>query len=280
MKRTAEVDAVSMLSHRLLFISILNLSDRGNIIMNNSETKVCCKCNNDLPLTMFSFRSKAKGWYNSWCKQCTKGYYNTNKDQIRERQKDYNEQHKEILNQTSKKWYDTNIDYARNKQKEYYQENKDDIKLYQQSYNIKNKDKIISNKKKYYQKHKDRIIKRGLIYHHNKYHTDSKYKVSHILRSRLHNAITQYKLKKEYSTIEYLGCSIDQLMLHLQYTAECNGYINFDIYSYNSSEYHIDHIKTFYDMYNGRYTIEEVCHYTNLQILQSDCNLSKGRNSW
>jgi hypothetical protein len=44
--------------------------------------------------------------------------------------------------------------------------------------------------------------------------------------------------------------------------------------------YHIDHIKTFSDVSKGVYTLEEVCHYTNLQILPAEINLSKSGTSW
>jgi hypothetical protein len=39
-------------------------------------------------------------------------------------------------------------------------------------------------------------------------------------------------------------------------------------------------MKTFADVNKGIYTIEEVCHYTNLQILPAKINLSKNGKSW
>ena len=64
---------------------------------------------------------------------------------------------------------------------------------------------------------------------------------------------------------------------YLQKTAIKNGYIDFDINSYSGKEYHIDHIIPC-DQFN--FELEEnqrkCFHYTNMQILKSIENLSKG----
>ena len=79
--------------------------------------------------------------------------------------------------------------------------------------------------------------------------------------------------------MELLGCDIKTLHEWLQWSGEQYDH-NFNIDTYDSSIFHVDHIKTFADVQKGIYTLEEVCHYTNLQILPADVNLSKGANSW
>ena len=79
--------------------------------------------------------------------------------------------------------------------------------------------------------------------------------------------------------MKMLGCDKETLMNHLQSTGEMYD-PNFNIYDYDSTRYHIDHKKTFADVQNGIYTLDEVCHYTNLQILPAEINLSKSGTSW
>lgn len=123
-------------------------------------------------------------------------------------------------------------------------------------------------------------INYSIKYQLNRRKNDPMYNTIHLIRERTRKAIKKYKsLSKESSTMKMLGCDKETLMNHLQATGILYD-PNFDIYNYDSSLYHIDHIKTFADVSKGIYTLEEVCHYTNLQILSAEVNRYKSGNSW
>jgi len=159
----------------------------------------------------------------------------------------------------------------------------DEHKLYMKKYREDNKDKIKESKKQYRENNKDKIKEYQKEYQKdywaNRSKVDPFFKLTKYIRSRTTNAVRLYSLSKNNSTMKMLGCDKNTLMEHLQKTGEQYD-SNFNVYDYDSTLYHIDHIKTFEDVSKGIYTLDEVCHYTNLQILPSDINLSKGGNSW
>jgi len=104
-------------------------------------------------------------------------------------------------------------------------------------------------------------------------------KLTKYIRVRTTNAVKRHQLSKTSSTMKMLGCDSKTLLEWLQWSGETWN-SEFDIENFNGDEYHIDHVKTFKDVELGIYTLDEVCHYTNLQILPADINLSKGSNSW
>lgn len=131
----------------------------------------------------------------------------------------------------------------------------------------------------YHNKHKNKLNIKRQERAKIQYHTDSYYRLSQQLRCRLRDALTYFGLNKNNSHIKLLGCDKETLFDWLQKSGEKLD-IHFDIHNYDRQEYHVDHIKTFADVKAGIYTLEEVCHYTNLQILPKDVNLSKGGTSW
>ena len=171
-----------------------------------------------------------------------------------------NEEKKQKRKEYHKKYYEKN----KSKYKEYYQENKHEH---------------IEKSSEYYYKNKKHIVHRQNEYQKNKRNNDSFFKLTTYLRSRTLKAVKHYKLYKHSSTMKMLGCDQNTFMEHLQKTGELYD-PNFNVYDYDSTLYHIDHIKTFEDVSKGIYTLEEVVHYTNLQILPAEINLSKGGNSW
>lgn len=217
-------------------------------------------------------------------------YKRKNKEKIAERNKIYNDKNKE----KRKEYYEDNKDVILDKQKEYYDDNKECIREKQKEYNAthkelkskkskewyeKNKERIKEKQKELYQENKEYIIKRNCAYRDNRLKNDPTFKLIYSIRTRTRLAIKEYSLTKNKSTMKMLGCDKITLMEHLQQTA-IQYDPNFNIYDYDGSQYHIDHIKTFADVQKGLYTIEEVCHYTNLQILPSEINLAKGGLSW
>lgn len=105
--------------------------------------------------------------------------------------------------------------------------------------------------------------------HHKKHQlSDHKYRMIKALRSSL-NGYIKGKIK---STKELLGCTLDELKIHLEKQFQLG--MTWDNYGRNG--WHIDHIFPLSkaDLTN-KFDLERVCHYTNLQPLWAKDNLRK-----
>ena len=92
------------------------------------------------------------------------------------------------------------------------------------------------------------------------------------LRSRLYNAINNNQ--KVGSAVKDLGCSIEEFKIYLE--SKFSPDMTWENWSING--WHIDHIKPIssFDL-TDRKQLLEACHYTNLQPLWADENLTKGK---
>jgi hypothetical protein len=227
-----------------------------------------------------------------------------NKDEIRARQKKYEAANKDKIRDQKKKYYFAHKDeiarhYAANKDeiqakrkgypKKYYLANKDKIAEYRTANKDKirdrkkkwylatkdrNKDKIRDRKKKYYlatkdrryTANKDKILTRQRKYQNDRRKTDINYKLSGNLRVRLHCALKGNF--KTGSAIRDLGCSIEDLKIHLQ-----SKFIEGMSWE-NYGEWHIDHIIPLSSAQSPEQMII-LCHFSNLQPLWAADNLAK-----
>ena len=105
---------------------------------------------------------------------------------------------------------------------------------------------------------------------HN-YHNNIQYKLTTLIRSRLNIAIKNKT--KQGSAVKNLGCSIDELKIHLENQFEEG--MDWDNWSLDG--WHIDHIKPLnqFDLSDSK-QLAEACHYTNLQPLWCHDNYAKG----
>ena len=219
-----------------------------------------------------------------------KAYYLANKSKIKLQKKDWRDNNKEKRKITNKIWYESNKD----KIKAYYEDNKEKIKIRKKNYYKLTKDKNKQTKKIkdkiYYQKNKDKIksyrktIKdktkiyrnnnrdRMNFYINNKRKTDIQYKLKVSLRHRLCSAIKGNF--KSGSAVNDLGCTILQLKSYLESKFQPGMTWN----NWTIDGWHIDHIKPLssFDL-TDRNKLLEACHYTNLQPMWADENLSKGK---
>ena len=129
-------------------------------------TKVCTKCDRELPATLeyFSRNSRAKCGLQPKCKECNRKYHYENQERIQKRRKEYYENNKEILSEKGKEYRERNADKIKarregNKEcireynRRYRLENPDYFKEYKET----NADYIKEQNKKYYQENKERI---------------------------------------------------------------------------------------------------------------------------
>jgi hypothetical protein len=157
----------------------------------------------------------------------------------------------------------------RHTQDRWTRENKHNIKEYQQNYAIENKEYIAERKKQWQTDNKDRERKNMREYNSKRRKEDTLYKMSRQIRSRISQDIRNAGYSKSSKTANILGCDFEKLQDHLITSA----FRNYGCYS-KHFDYHIDHIIPV----SSANTEEELLalnHYTNLQILYPEDNLSK-----
>lgn len=200
------------------------------------------------------------------CVECTKEkskiYYNNNRKKCIERHLKWKENNPEYHNIYNKKWVSENPDYG----KEYYHVNSEKQKTIKRIWNSNNKE----HKKEYNKRWNKENPNHHNNYHKNRRLSDTQYKITCNLRSRACKFIKGNI--KSGSAVSDLGCSIEDLKLHLEslFTPEMS-WENYGSY------WHIDHIKPLskFDL-TDREQFLEACNYMNLQPLFWRDNIIKG----
>jgi len=181
-----------------------------------------------------------------------KAYYKANIDKIKVKNKAYDEAYYKANIDKKKAYRAANPDKIKANDKAYYEANIDKKKARHKAWRVANPDKIKA-------------------YNNTRIKIDIQYKLSRRLRSRLYKALQgNYK---NGSAVRDLGCSIDELKMHLE--SKFQSGMSWDNWSFDG--WHIDHIKPLasFDL-SDRAQLLLACHYTNLQPLWAIDNLSKG----
>lgn len=112
--------------------------------------------------------------------------------------------------------------------------------------------------------------KNGGQYYRDRYKNDINYRLASILRSRLNCALRN---SKGGSAVDDLGCSIEEFKLYL----ESKWQLGMTWNGHGRDGWHIDHIIPLvsFDLTDPE-QLKKACHYTNLQPLWAEDNLSKG----
>ena len=203
--------------------------------------KICTKCKIEKPDSEFYKNSSHKGGLNSWCKTCTI-----------ESQLEYKKHNIDKINETKRKYRLENQKQIQESDRKFYQNNKEKRKENSRKYGISHKEKINEN-------------------NHNRYINDINYKLCRILRNRISKAI-KYNYKAG-SSVKDLGCTIEELKAHLKSLFQPG--MTWDNWTIDG--WHIDHIIPLasFDL-TDREQFLKANHYTNLQPLWAEDNLSKG----
>jgi Uri superfamily endonuclease len=99
--------------------------------------------------------------------------------------------------------------------------------------------------------------------------TDANYRLTRLLRGRMREALKGHS--KSASTIELLGCTVDECKAHLE--AQFTEGMSWA----NHGEWHIDHIRPCASFDLTIAADQRLCfHYSNLQPLSAADNLAKG----
>ena len=178
---------------------------------------------------------------------------------IQERQ-EYNKQyylnHKKELNKKGREWH---------------HEHKIEQTPHKKKYYLDNREEIIAKSTEYQQNHKEERKIYMNKYVNNLRQKNISFKITENLRRRINHAIKENVKSKH--TMELLGCSIDELKKYLEEKfQEGMTWKNYGRYGW-----HIDHKKpcVLFDL--SKEEEQKKCfHYTNLQPLWAEDNLSKG----
>lgn len=207
---------------------------------------------------------------NELAKQRAKNYHNTKKHDTGYREK------RKLSSRQYRKTNEYKIAW-----KEHYNKTKEKRKKLVQQHRLDNLELYKEKARNNYLQNKERYRKQGKIYYQNnkqrlqnlelqRYHNDPITNLKHSLRISLNRAL-QYGVTKNNKALKYLGCSINEFKNYLEQKFETG------MSWKNRREWHIDHIIPLSKINEG-YTLDQLCHFTNLQPLWKTDNLVKSKN--
>tara|TARA_A100001015_G_scaffold288021_1_gene358459 strand:+ start:720 stop:1361 length:642 start_codon:yes stop_codon:yes gene_type:complete len=162
------------------------------------------------------------------------------------------------------------IEYKRDKRKNDPKYKETDEK-YNEKYKDSGKKREMSQKR--YKEKKEEIIQKCVAYNKKKYNSDSNFKLVCSLRSRINKVLRESNTKKSKKTMELTGCTVDELKKHIE--KQFKPGMNWSNHSVKG--WHIDHIQCCASFDLTKEEEQKKCfHYTNLQPLWAEENLSKG----
>lgn len=228
-------------------------------------------------------------------------WYSENKEEISERRKEYYVQNHEIIRQQGreyrlKKRKQQLEEYAKiqakicekcnqSKTRENFKKSKvgkfglsDQCKSCRNQALIAKQEKSKIRSKKYYEENKEVLLAKGYIAKVKKLKTDPEFKLKELLSHRIRRAIYDQRGSKSAKTLELLGCSIKEARTHIE--KQFRKGMTWENHGING--WHIDHIQPCSSFDLNKNEEQKKCfHYTNLQPLWAEENLSKGnKNVW
>ena len=228
------------------------------------KEKQCTGCKEVKELSEFYYIKKSNN-YRSACKLCLNKQHKLYSQENKEKLKEYRKLHYQENKDKIKEYRQENKDKIKQYNKLYKQENNDEIKEYNKLYRQQeNKDKKKENYKLYRQENKDKINK----YRRERNKTDVIYNIKNRIRSRICEAFTKKGYTKKSKTYQILGADFEIVKKHIE-----RQFVK-GMSWYNREEWHIDHIIPLASA-NTEEELIKLNHYTNLQPLWAEDNLSK-----
>ena len=181
---------------------------------------------------------------------------------------------KEQRKEYNKKWREENKERRAEYKKKYREEKKEQIAEYKKKWDQENKERIAESKKKYYEentehykKYREENKERANEYFKNRRKNDENFRIKRCLSSALWGIMRRSNIAKKNKTMTYVGCSKEELLLHLQSTKKTE---------WQNEKLHIDHIIpcALYD-HTDEDEIYKCWNWRNLRYLPEKENLSK-----
>lgn len=243
--------------------------------------RLCTACDRMLPVEEFAVHGKT---HRGQCRVCKspkdKLYREENHAQIDVVRRAYREQHVDEKREYDKQYRDEHKDQISIYLASYYRENEEYLKEYARQYVKENQDKILAreeSKREQRQEYKKRYAKERI-------QRDPQFKLACRVRSRLSSYLRHYQAKKSAHTLDLLGCSIEDLVGHLEsrWLPDMT-WENYGMWRRGQPmTWHIDHIRPCASFDLSDPEQQRICfHYTNLQPLWAIDNMSKNdRLDW
>ena len=219
--------------------------------------KECTKCREVKAFSEFSKSKTGKYGIRAYCKSCQKKYREANKEYYNEYSKEYYKANKDKLLEQQKKYREANKEHRKEYNKRWREANKEHYKKYKKKY-----------LKEYYKANKEYYNEYKKEYQKKRKQTDPLYKLKHNLRSRTSMAFKNKGYSKNTKTQDMLGVDWEVAKKHIE--RQFKKGMSWD----NYGDWHIDHIIPLASA-NTEKRLKELCHYTNLQPLWAEENLSK-----
>ena len=220
----------------------------------------------ELLLKMKQYREEHKDNQKYYQKQ----YRKIHRNKIKKYSDNYRLKNRKYLLEQKKNYYHKNKKEINKNRKEKYQNNKQKFSQQRKEYYLKNREKILEQQKNWQKLHKKERRKYHCNYIKTRRKIDINFRLRDYLRHRIYLAL---KGNLKLSTTEKLiGCSIDFLKNHL----ESNFTVGMSFSNYG--KWHLDHIKPCASFDLSKLSEQRKCfHYTNLQPLWANDNISKGK---
>lgn len=223
------------------------------------QKKTCSRCKTEKSLEEFCNNKKAKDGKRSQCKTCDKEqhdkYAAANKEKI-------------AANRKQRYWQDPETE--RKNGRERYNRTKEQRKISKKAWRDKNKDKTKQIHKDWYEQNKEHKLAKNREWEKDQMENNPLFRLKKNLRTRIIDVI-RGKSKKSASTMELLGCTIEEFKVYLENQFDEN--MTWE----NYGEYwHVDHIKpcSLFDL--SKEEEQRKCfHHSNLQSLEASENMSK-----
>ena len=222
------------------------------------KTKKCCKCNIEKPSDNFYICKTMKDGLDARCKSCNR----KQKEQLSKRTHIEIPKTKKCSKCNKEKPFN---EFSKNKSR--LSGLNSECKKCKSKYQSSEKAKKLANKR-----------------HKNRYKNDEIYRLSKNLRNFVRRSIKLAKkssnedIKKSKKSLEYIGCTIEELKNHLENQfyphPETGEEMTWENHAFEG--WHVDHIKPLstFDLTSEK-EIMKANHYKNLQPLWAEENLSK-----
>jgi hypothetical protein len=199
--------------------------------------KVCPRCQVEKTNSEFYNYKRSKDGLSSWCKECICGY----------KRQTY-AQDVQLHRLNARISYQSNIEY-------YRQRYKRDPERYKQ------------NNQRWRKNNTDNLK----LYNAKRRQSNMLIKLHKDIRSLIYHSLRNRNLPKTSKTTTIVGCSIELLKNHLEYSF----WLNYGRYPTHDDKLHIDHIIPVSTVTTEDELIK-LNHYSNLQYLLASDNISKG----
>ena len=194
---------------------------------------------------------------------------------MKEYMKEYRLKNKESINKQVKKYFLKNKEHIRKWQKAYLKEyclkNKEHLKEYKKEYYSKNLEHIKELQTEWNSKNRVRFHQMQNAYTKKRRRTDPSFRLKLNLRTRIWNALKGKN--KSASTMELIGCTIEELWTHLE--SKFEPWMTRK--NYGKGGWDVDHIEACSKFDQTYPEQQRKCfHWSNLQPMEHIANIKKG----